>query len=219
MEGINARPRPYPRRLYAYAQKASSSSWKWDTDIVLSFETILNNAGIDPSESLVIRHVFIKEHEDSSPGLSPNSTYERIMEYTTNQSLNTRSFPAKPPRFWIVFIAEGSNRARLWSVVENHGLVSSDEHRRIFNLTASDAMADLNNRLVIGWRVATGLADNDHHGSKLSCPGNRRCCTDLHRLSHLHRAFNRAGHSGNLRPALKLALTGSFDRWTFQVSQ
>ena len=54
MEGINARPRPYPRRQYAYAQKASSSSWKWDTDIVLSFETILNDAGIDPSESLVV---------------------------------------------------------------------------------------------------------------------------------------------------------------------
>lgn len=126
--------------------------WKWGTDIVLTFETILNDAGIDPSESLVIRHVFIKEHEDSSPGLSPNSTYERIMEYTTNQSLNTRSFPAKPPRFWIVFIAEGSNRARLWSVVENHGLVSSDGHRRVYALTASDAMADLNNRLVIGWK-------------------------------------------------------------------
>ncbi|MFI8598274.1 GIY-YIG nuclease family protein [Rothia koreensis] len=119
---------------------------------MLTFGTILSAAGIDPAEAPLIRHVFIKEHGDSSPGILPESTDERIMEYTTYQSISTKSFPAQPPRFWIVFIAEGSNRARLWSVVENHGLVSTEEHRRVFDLTASDAMADLNNRLVISWK-------------------------------------------------------------------
>jgi hypothetical protein len=67
-------------------------------------------------------------------------------------TLNPRGFPADPPRYWAVFISDGGNRARLWSVVENHGVISSDGDRRVFALTASDVMADLNNRLVIGWR-------------------------------------------------------------------
>ncbi|MCT1368387.1 hypothetical protein M4D50_10305 [Rothia sp. p3-SID1597] len=52
---------------------------------MLTFETILSNAGIDPAEALAIRHVFIKEHPDGTPGLSPDSTYEQIMGDTANQ--------------------------------------------------------------------------------------------------------------------------------------
>lgn len=52
----------------------------------------------------------------------------------------------------MVFVREGGDRARLWSVVENRGETSNDGRLRIFDLAVSEHMADLRNRLVIGWR-------------------------------------------------------------------
>lgn len=51
----------------------------------------------------------------------------------------------------MVFIKEGGNEARLWSVVENHGEVGGDGTRREFALAQTDLMADLRGRLVIRW--------------------------------------------------------------------
>jgi hypothetical protein len=51
-----------------------------------------------------------------------------------------------------VFLREGGDRARLWPVLTNHGETTVDESRRTFHLTPNDQMADLKNRLVIGWR-------------------------------------------------------------------
>ncbi len=48
------------------------------------------------------------------------------MAYTRAQSANTRIFPAVPPQVWIVFRPEGGDRARLWSVLVNHGEASHD---------------------------------------------------------------------------------------------
>ena len=74
------------------------------------------------------------------------------MAYTRVQSANTRTFPANPPRTWIVFLPEGGDRARLWAVLTNHGELASDGLQRTFDLEAADLLADLRNRLVIGWR-------------------------------------------------------------------
>lgn len=52
----------------------------------------------------------------------------------------------------MVFIKEGGDRARLWSVVENHGEISRDDIRRTFDVVESEHMSDLRKRLVIGWR-------------------------------------------------------------------
>lgn len=115
---------------------------------------IFHSAGIDPADALVIRHAFVREHEDTGlAGLHANSTDDEILAYTSEQSARPRLFPVAPPRFWVVFIREGGDRARLWSVVENRGEISNDGAHRTFDLVVSDHMDDLRNRLVIGWRA------------------------------------------------------------------
>ncbi|MFP3454479.1 hypothetical protein R0K30_23030, partial [Bacillus sp. SIMBA_154] len=79
-------------------------------------------------------------------------TDEEILAYTREQSARPRIFPAMPPKRWIVFLPEGRDRARLWSVLENRGEVTNDGARRTFDLVATDHLADLAGRLVIGWR-------------------------------------------------------------------
>lgn len=121
--------------------------------MTLTLAPILHSAGIDPEHALVIRHTYVREHEDSGRhGIHADSTDDEILQYTREQSAAPRKFPAIPPRYWIVFIREGGDRARLWSVLENHGEVSNDGSRRTFDLVESGLMADLESRLVIGWR-------------------------------------------------------------------
>ncbi|WP_029146171.1 GIY-YIG nuclease family protein [Microbacterium luticocti] len=119
----------------------------------LTLGPLLIDAGIDPAQALVIRHAYVREHEDSGlAGIHADSTDAEILEYTRNQSANTMRFPANPPRVWVVFIREGGDQARLWSVVENRGETSSDGIRRVFDVAQTEHMEDLRNRLVVGWK-------------------------------------------------------------------
>lgn len=119
----------------------------------LTLESILQSAGIDPADAQAIRHAFVREHEDTGlPGIHADSTDDEILAYTSQQSAMPRIFPVHPPRIWVVFIREGGDRARLWSVLENRGEISNDGALRTFDLVVSDHLADLRNRLVIGWR-------------------------------------------------------------------
>lgn len=121
--------------------------------MTLTLRPLLIDAGIDPASALVIRHAYVREHEDSGlVGIHADSTADEILEYTRTQSANTRRFPIDPPRQWIVFIREGGDQARLWSVVENRGEISNDGVLRKFDVVPSEHMADLRNRLVIAWR-------------------------------------------------------------------
>ncbi|GGK38458.1 GIY-YIG nuclease family protein [Nocardia camponoti] len=121
--------------------------------MTLTLGSILDSAGIDPADAQVIRHAYVKEHEDTGlQGIHADSSDEEILAYTRQQSTSPRIFPVTPPRIWVVFIREGGDRARLWSVVENRGEVPNDGALRTFDLVVSNHMADLRNRLVIGWR-------------------------------------------------------------------
>lgn len=121
--------------------------------MTLTLEPILRSAGIDPAGALVIRHTYVKEHEDTGlQGIHPDSTDDEILAYTGEQSAKPRIFPAVPSGIWVVFLREGGDRARLWSVVENRGEISNEGGLRTFDLAVSERMADLRNRLVIGWR-------------------------------------------------------------------
>jgi hypothetical protein len=121
--------------------------------VPLTLGPLLLDAGIDPSAAQVIRHAYVREHVDSGlRGIHADSTDAEILEYTRTQSANTRLFPAAPPPLWVVFIREGGEQARLWSVVENRGELMSDGVLRTFDVAQSEHMADLRNRLVIGWR-------------------------------------------------------------------
>ncbi|QLQ09309.1 MAG: GIY-YIG nuclease family protein [Nocardioidaceae bacterium] len=122
--------------------------------MTLTFAAALASAGIDPADALMIRHAYVREHEDGTVGIHGHSSDDDILTYTSRQSANPRIFPATPPRYWVVFLPEGGDRARLWSVVANHGQVGNghDGLGRTFDLEQTDLMADLRNRLVIGWR-------------------------------------------------------------------
>jgi hypothetical protein len=120
--------------------------------MTLTFAAILASEGLDPAEALVIRHAYVREHEDGTVGIHGDSSDAEILAYTSVQSANTRTFPAAPPRIWIVFRPEGGDRARLWSVLVNYGETDHDGLRRTFHLEHSELMADLRNRLVIQWR-------------------------------------------------------------------
>ncbi|MGM9473053.1 GIY-YIG nuclease family protein [Pseudarthrobacter sp. YS3] len=121
--------------------------------MTLTLDAILRSAGIAPADAQVIRHAFVREHEDTGlPGIHADSTDTEILRYTSQQSMKPRIFPANPPRIWIVCIREGGGRARLWSALENRGEVSNDGALRTFDLVVSDHLADLRNRLVIGWK-------------------------------------------------------------------
>lgn len=121
--------------------------------MTLTLGPILRSAGIDPAEAHVIRHAYVREHDDSGlPGIHADSTDDEILLYTSQQSARPRIFPTVPPDIWVVFIREGGDRARLWSVLENRGETANDGTLRTFDLVETEHMADLRNRLVIGWR-------------------------------------------------------------------
>jgi hypothetical protein len=121
--------------------------------MTLTLGPIMRSAGIDPGGALVIRHAFVREHEDSGlPGIHADSSDAEILTYTRQQSVSPRIFPALPPPTWVVFVREGGDRARLWSVLECRGEVANNGTLRTFDLVASESMADLRRRLVIGWR-------------------------------------------------------------------
>lgn len=120
--------------------------------MALTFGTILQSAGIMPGEAQGIRHAFVRVHQDGVHGIHADSTDDEILSYTAQQSANPRIFPADPPRIWAVFIREGGDRARLWAVVENDGIRFTQGNNRIFSLRLSEHLADLRNRLVVGWR-------------------------------------------------------------------
>lgn len=122
--------------------------------MALTFEPILRDAGVDLRELMVLRHSFVPVHRDSGLiGINAHSTDSDILEYTRTQGATiTTTFPLIPPRLWAVFIGEGGDRARFWTVLENRGEVENDGVLRKFDLVETDDMADLRRRLVIEWR-------------------------------------------------------------------
>lgn len=121
--------------------------------MTLTLGPVLLAAGVTPADALVIRHAYVKVHEDTGlKGIDADSTDDEILTYTRQQSAKPRTFPFVPPQIWVVFIREGGDRARLWSVLENRGETSTDGKLRTFDLVHSEHLVDLRNRLVIGWR-------------------------------------------------------------------
>jgi hypothetical protein len=116
--------------------------------MTLTLGPLLIDAGINPAQALMTRHAYANEPEESGlQGLHADSTHTEILDYTRNQSTDSCRFPASPPGLWVVFIREGGDRARLWSVVGNRGEVANNGILRTFDIVETEHMADLRGRL------------------------------------------------------------------------
>ncbi|WP_353113228.1 GIY-YIG nuclease family protein [Microbacterium sp.] len=122
--------------------------------MTLTLDAILHHAGIDPAEAQIMRHAYVKEHHDTGrAGIHIDSTHAEILEYTREQSSSPWSFPRSPSKLWVVFLPEGGDRARLWSVLEYLHEESNDGTRRTFAVADTDHLLDLRGRLVIRWNA------------------------------------------------------------------
>jgi len=95
-------------------------------------------------------HVFGAEDPLQGP---QDLAQERVLDYTRSQNISTRRFPADPARYWVILIADGQRRSRLYGTFENHGEVLAErtETRRYWDLRPSNFLAPLVGRLVVEW--------------------------------------------------------------------
>jgi len=124
----------------------------------LTFSHVLAGLGaeFDPSVRLedihLIRHTFKPNDPEGLRG-PEDVTDERVLYYTREQDLSPRRFPENPPRYWVVFLADGKRRSRLWGTFENHGEVIEErtDEVRCYDLRPSPFLSPLNDRLVVEW--------------------------------------------------------------------
>lgn len=66
--------------------------------VTLTFAAALASAGIDPADALVIRHAYVREHEDGTIGIHGDSSETEILAYTESSRLthapSRRTLPA-----------------------------------------------------------------------------------------------------------------------------
>ncbi|EGD41861.1 hypothetical protein NBCG_03836 [Nocardioidaceae bacterium Broad-1] len=145
----------------------------------------------------IIRHAF-KPSDHAALRGPEDLTEERVLAYTREQEISTRRFPADPERYWVVLIADGQRRSRLFCVYENHGelVPERSETTRVFDLRRTDFLEPLTGRLVVEWssprnwhRHATSaatlpvleIADRD----KVPFPGFDRVLLRFHELQEM----------------------------------
>ena len=130
------------------------------TTAFLTFGHVLTAIGTehDPPITLddirVIRHSFNTGEETGLRG-PEDLTEDRIRKYTRFQGVSPRQFPTQPERYWVVLIADGQRRSRLWGTFENFGEVASERTAdlRYFDLRRAEFLEPLTNRLVVDWDV------------------------------------------------------------------
>jgi len=115
----------------------------------------------------LIRHSFKKGDANGLRG-PEDLTEKRVREYTCAQGISTRQFPAEPARYWVVLIADGQRRSRLYGTFENLGEVVAERTAtyRYWDLRPSSFLAPLADRLVVEWgnpRVWHRRATNTAH--------------------------------------------------------
>lgn len=124
----------------------------------LTLGHVLTGMGADYDPTVRPEHVHVIRHafKPGDPGAlrgPEDLTEERVLAYTREQDLSPRRFPSDPPRYWVILVADGQRRSRLWGTFENHGEVTADrtESSRFFDLRPSGFLAPLNDRLVVEW--------------------------------------------------------------------
>lgn len=110
---------------------------------------VLTGAQLRPDDVLVIRHTEKKDGLRDFNAVTP----DQVRRYTRGQLLKRGKFPADPPRWWLVFLAEPGLRARLYTVYDNAGEARAERTAidRFYDLRDTGILAELRGRLVIQW--------------------------------------------------------------------
>jgi hypothetical protein len=122
---------------------------------VLQLGHVLESAGIDPADTIVIRHVY-KTGADHLRGPEDLADAIKLRTYTSHQGTDGRSFPAQPPRWWLVAIGEGRH-ARLITVYDNAGETERWTREgdgfggRTFELRETSLLGSYRQRLTFAW--------------------------------------------------------------------
>lgn len=118
---------------------------------VLTLGDVVAAAGVAMPDVLVIRHTYKPDGLSSRADATP----ERVRAYTRAQHVRPGKFPADPPRWWFIFMAESGRRCRLLTVYDNHGEVEEERTSalRHFRLTESTLLGSLHGRLLIEWSL------------------------------------------------------------------
>lgn len=121
----------------------------------LTLGHLLDAAGIDPAEVVVLRHTYTSADEIALSG-PEDITPPRVLAYTRRQSQRNKLGKVPPP-IWLVFVAAGGRHSRLAAVYENRGELEDErcESYRYFDLRETDLLSSLVDRLVIMWSKDT----------------------------------------------------------------
>lgn len=114
----------------------------------LRLEHILTATGLDLGDIVIVRHTYTDDGLRSASDL----TSEKVLAYTREQGFNNK-LGKTPPRYWLIFMADGSRRSRFLTAYENYGEVASARTatHRYFDLHPCDVLTSLTNRLVVEW--------------------------------------------------------------------
>ena len=109
---------------------------------------VLEGAGIDLSDVVVLRHTYTDGGLASPADVTP----QKVLEYTRRQGIDNK-LGKSPAPLWLVFMADGGRRSRFLVAYENHGEVVAERSGtlRYFDLRPSSLLLSLKDRLVIEW--------------------------------------------------------------------
>ncbi|GAA3560483.1 GIY-YIG nuclease family protein [Microlunatus spumicola] len=114
----------------------------------LTLGHVLTAAGLAASDVVALRHTYTDTGLSSPEAL----TAATVLEYTRWQPAKNK-LGAHPPRLWLVFMADGKRRSRLFTTYANHGEVPAEraDETRLFDLRPTPTLSALAGRLVVEW--------------------------------------------------------------------
>ncbi|ADU00379.1 GIY-YIG nuclease family protein [Mycolicibacterium gilvum] len=122
----------------------------------LTLGHVLTGIGAEQVPPIGLEEIHLIRHSFKTGDLNglqgpEDLTEERVREYTRSQGISTRRFPADPARYWVVLIADGRRRSRLYGTFENFGEVVAERTstHRFWDLRPCSFLAPLVGRLVV----------------------------------------------------------------------
>lgn len=137
---------PEDRKLTEFCAQPTST-------FTLTLGDLLSAAHLDAADVMLIRHTYLP----GGLGSPTEATPQRVLDYTRGQHVHGSKIPARPPRWWLIFMAESGRRCRLSTVYENRGelLECRTESSRYFDLHPAQLIRSLQGRLLIEWSQDT----------------------------------------------------------------